>query len=502
MDATSGAPLLYRFAGFEFHASTGELHLQGRTTLLPEQACRVLLALLGADGDVVSREELRTALWPGRSYGDFEGGLNTAICKLRQVLDDDGAEPHIIGTLPRRGYRMLVPIELGTPAGKAGSRPDGQPRLSWAGTLEGGVPARLPDHDSIWVPQSRPAADQWPESGGSPQASTLPPRPVQPHRIRFTFMALLAVLGIGGVWLAADPGLRRAVSLRVRRMAAPLRVLTGQVIRNPIGLEFVRIPAGSFTMGTDALPVEWGEMNFRPAHRVTLSHPFLLQTTEVTVGQFKAFVAATNYRTDGEKADGIRVSKGLQPAAASQGHLWDRSMKRLDATWKNPYFAQEDDCPVVGVSWNDTQAFIDWLNEQDPGKGYRLPTEAEWEYTCRAGSPGEHPTRPISEIAWIGENSHFRSHPVGMRWPNVYGIHDMLGNAWEWCQDWYRYGYSAEQNQDPAGPTWGTLKVIRGGGWRNSNSSDRVLPITRYYAGVREGSDDIGFRLAASADSP
>lgn len=502
MDTTSGATPLYRFAGFVFHAGTGELRQAGKVHVLPEQACRVLLTLLKAGGELVSREELRTTLWPGRSFGDFEGGLNTAICKLRQVLEDDGAEPHIIGTLPRRGYRMLVPVEKEELTGKGGIRhgepvrPDGE---RWQGA---GMPARPPGQDPIWVMVDAQGVEGSSDREKPTQAPAPGVRSRNLRRIRIGLSAALAALGIGGAWLLADPDLRRVSILRIRRVFVPIQILRGRIIRNPIGMEFVRIPAGSFTMGTDALPVEWGDMNFRPAHRVTLSHPFLLQTTEVTVGQFKAFVAATNYRTDGEKTDGIRVSKGLQPASASQGHLWDRTMKRVDATWKNPYFVQEDDCPVVGVSWNDTQAFIDWLNEKDPGKGYRLPTEAEWEYACRAGTPGEQPTRAIGEIAWIGENSAFRSHPVGRRWPNVYGLHDMLGNAWEWCQDWYRYGYSTEQNQDPTGPTWGTLKVIRGGGWRNSNSSDRVLPITRYYAGVREGSDDIGFRLAASADSP
>ncbi|HWQ08963.1 MAG TPA: SUMF1/EgtB/PvdO family nonheme iron enzyme, partial [Holophaga sp.] len=152
--------------------------------------------------------------------------------------------------------------------------------------------------------------------------------------------------------------------------------------------------------------------------------------------------------------------------------------------------------------WNDTQAFIDWMNEKEPGRGYRLPTEAEWEYACRAGSSGTLPPAPMMGIAWIADNSTFRTHPVGAKQANAFGVHDMLGNAWEWCQDWYLYGYLAELDKDPQGPTWGTMKVIRGGGWRNLHAADKLLLVTRYYAGVREGSDDIGFRLAAGADGP
>ena len=499
MDMKSGVSHLFRFAGFAFHASTGELQREGGAVQLPEQACRVLLALLEAEGEVVSREELRAALWPGRSYGDFEGGLNTAIFKLRQALDDDGAEPRIVGTLPRRGYRMLVPVEKVTATRKAA---DGLEEKSPPG--EAGDPGyspqeRFPAVGPIWAPAPSGGADP-----GAGAVSSRPGRngPALRRKGRIAWGALLLILGIGGMWIGADPELRQAAALRMRRMVVPIQALAGKVVRNRLGMAFVRIPAGSFTMGTDDLPVEWGFMNFRPAHRVTLSRPFLLQTTEVTVGQFKAFVAATNYRTDGEKTDGIRVSKGLQPTAASQGYLFDRSMKRLDATWKNPYFPQEDDCPVVGVSWNDTQAFIDWLNEKEPGRGYRLPTEAEWEYACRAGATGTAPPSAIEDIAWVSDNSTFRTHAVGSKASNAFGLHDMLGNAWEWCQDWYLYGYLAELDRDPQGPTWGTMKVIRGGGWRNLHAADKLLLVTRYYAGVREGSDDIGFRLAASADGP
>jgi len=509
MDIARGAAPLYRFAEFEFHARTGELHGSGRSVLLPDQACRVLLALLDSEGEVVSREALRGIIWPGRSYGDFEGGLNTAIFKLRQSLEDDGSEPRIIGTLPRRGYRLLVPVEKCGICGKEERGLDVGQQAGGAVALRTIPGERLPDSHSIWVATSPTGTDEPPgiqreeAAAGAPEPSPAARgRPARRRRKVGIIGASLLVLGAALAWGTAHRDLRQEVAWIVHRMTLPVQVLTGRVIRNPMGMEFVRIPAGTYTMGTDALPGQWLDMNFRPAHPVTLSRPFLLQATEVTVGQFKAFVEATNYRTDGERTDGIRVSKGLQPAAANQGYLFDRSMKRLDASWRNPYFPQEDDCPVVGVSWNDTQAFIDWLNEKDPGKDYRLPTEAEWEYACRAGDPGYVPRAAMGDIAWVGENSAFRTHPAARKEPNAFGLHDMLGNAWEWCQDWYVYGYSVKPDTDPPGPTWGTLKVIRGGGWRYPLTSDKVLLVTRSYAGLREGADDIGFRLAASAGGP
>ena len=101
----------YRFDGYEFRERTGELRRNGENLRLPDQAGTVLLALLRARGDLVTREEMRQLLWPGRISGDFEGGLHAAVRKLRRALDDDGSEPRVIGTLPRRGYRMLVPVE-------------------------------------------------------------------------------------------------------------------------------------------------------------------------------------------------------------------------------------------------------------------------------------------------------------------------------------------------------------------------------------------------------
>jgi formylglycine-generating enzyme required for sulfatase activity len=209
------------------------------------------------------------------------------------------------------------------------------------------------------------------------------------------------------------------------------------------------VPAGSFQMGTLAADIEWLKYA-RPVHTVTLSRPFLLQRTPVTVAQFRSFVEATGYRTEAERGDGSFVDTGK----------WE---KKPDGNWRNPYFGQADDCPVVCVSWNDAQAYIRWLNSKLSAVTYRLPTEAEWEYACRAGSVGE-TYGPLDAVAWYNGNSGGRTHPVGQKQPNAWGLFDTLGNAEQWCQDLWR-DYTVDAQTDPRGSSTGSSRVFRGGSW-------------------------------------
>ena len=158
------------------------------------------------------------------------------------------------------------------------------------------------------------------------------------------------------------------------------------------------------------------------------------------------------------------------------------------------------DCPVERVSWNDVQEFIKKLNGRSEGSRYRLPTEAEWEYGARAGTDtyvgditnprGNDPV--LSRIAWYAENSGRRSHPVGRKAPNDWGLHDMLGNVWEWVGDRYG-GYPGGAVADPNGPRSGSIRVYRGGSWNyfarycRSANRDGRSPGYRYF--------DLGFRL-------
>ena len=186
----------------------------------------------------------------------------------------------------------------------------------------------------------------------------------------------------------------------------------GQLYSNKIGMEFVSIPAGSFHMGLVdpwLIVEEMDEPNPEkfddemPQHAVEISTSFLMAKTEVTQGQWIAVMQS-------------------KPGPAEN---WQQS------DWQ--------ELPVVSVSWNMTQKFIDKMNAIDAKFFYRLPTEAEWEYAARAGS---NEVRPIpldklADYAWFIRNSNDNVHPVATRQPNKWGLHDMLGNVWEWVDDWY-----------------------------------------------------------------
>jgi formylglycine-generating enzyme required for sulfatase activity len=162
---------------------------------------------------------------------------------------------------------------------------------------------------------------------------------------------------------------------------------------------------------------------------------------------------------------------------------------------RNPSRFGGERCPVERVSWHDAAEFCARLSEIE-GRSCRLPTEAEWEYACRAGSAaafcfGDDEGR-VGDYAWHARNSGGRTHEVGLKRPNAWGLHDMHGNVWEWCHDWYG-AYDPDAGQDPTGSPDGTLRVVRGGSWFDhpsplrSASRGRNIPINR--------ADDHGFRV-------
>ena len=192
-----------------------------------------------------------------------------------------------------------------------------------------------------------------------------------------------------------------------------------------IRMEFVRIPAGRFRMGSAD-----GDSDEKWVRQVTISKDFWLQTTEVTQAQWEAVT-------------------GSKPSQ-----------------WKGA------DLPVEMVSWDDCQDFVRRLNEKYrhdlKGKEIRLPTETEWEYACRAGNTGKWcfgaGEAKLEEYAWYVKNSGKQTHPVGQKKPNGWGLYDMHGNVCEWCQDWYD-SYDPDKMTDPTGPMSGPCRVLRGGAW-------------------------------------
>jgi formylglycine-generating enzyme required for sulfatase activity len=165
------------------------------------------------------------------------------------------------------------------------------------------------------------------------------------------------------------------------------------------------------------------------------------------------------------------------------------------------------DAPVEQVSWEDCQEFVKRLNAKEgaPEGTYRLPTEAEWEYACRAGSrtafySGDEESR-LGEIAWYGSNSGSRTHEVGGKTPNNLGLFDMSGNVWEWCHDWYESDYyGSSPPADPSGPGSGSARVARGGSWCLSAGLCRSADRRRLSPGNRN--DSLGCRLARTFPGP
>jgi len=276
----------------------------------------------------------------------------------------------------------------------------------------------------------------------------------------------------------------------------PLRAVT-----NSIGMEMVLVPPGQFDMGTTETADELMRIfpnapdaarrlfpQEQPVHRVTLSRPFYLGKTPVTVGQFDAFVRATGYRTEAETGGGA--------------YSWTRGEWQLDPSlnWRNPGSAQGSNHPVVCVSWNDAVAFCKWLSDKER-KGYRLPTEAEWEYACRAGTTTlwnfGNDKSCAGEYAWYKDNSGASMHPVGQRKSNAWGLHDMHGNVWEWCFDWSDDDYyELSPSHDPTGAAFGEGRIVRGGHY--------FMPLIGIRSAVRTGNapgerdTSIGFRVAGT----
>jgi formylglycine-generating enzyme required for sulfatase activity len=278
-------------------------------------------------------------------------------------------------------------------------------------------------------------------------------------------------------------------------------------------IPMVRVPAGSFAMGSLA-DEPCRARNEAPRHRVRIS-PFLLGRSEVTRGQFAAFIRRTGYRTTAET---------VASAITYEGGRWE---DRKGRSWRNPGFRQTDAHPVVCVSWYDAVAFCNWLSEEEglqpcySGKGddircdfsasgYRLPTEAEWEYACRAGTTGlynmgdnlegcdsEDTSRALDRAGWYWMNAGRKTHPVAAKSANAWGLYDTHGNVWEWC--WDRYGdeyYSSSPPANPKGPALGSFRVLRGGGWNRAAGFCRSAYRGRGRPGVRKSS--IGFRIARS----
>ncbi|MCY2931224.1 MAG: formylglycine-generating enzyme family protein [Planctomycetota bacterium] len=218
--------------------------------------------------------------------------------------------------------------------------------------------------------------------------------------------------------------------------AGPLTLEVGKGVRMTLAL----IPAGQFTMGSPE-----GEKNRQgnegPQHEVTISKPFYVGICEVTQEQYQAVMG------------------------------------------KNPSFFKGAKNPVENVTWDNAVEFCKKLSEKT-GKTVTLPTEAQWEYACRAGSKtafhygDDADNAGLGDHAWYVENCKDTTHPVGGKKPNAWGLYDMHGNVWEWCSDWESPSYAGAGATDPQGPDRGVSRILRGGGWslaaKYCRSAERV----------------------------
>jgi formylglycine-generating enzyme required for sulfatase activity/tRNA A-37 threonylcarbamoyl transferase component Bud32 len=217
--------------------------------------------------------------------------------------------------------------------------------------------------------------------------------------------------------------------------------------KNGVGMEMVLVPAGRFKMGSTN-----GQESEKPVHDVTISQPFYMGKYEVTQAQWKAVMGS------------------------------------------NPSNSKGDNLPVEHVSWDDVIAFIVRLNAQKDGYSYRLPSEAEWEYACRAGTTREY-AGDLDSMAWYDKNSDNKTRDVGTKLPNAFGLFDMHGNVWEWCQDWYHDSYNGAPADGSAWQSGGEQKdrVLRGGSWNVDASVLRSAARVRNTPDVRF--NNLGFRV-------
>ena len=294
-------------------------------------------------------------------------------------------------------------------------------------------------------------------------------------------------------YLEAYPSGRHVVEARRLRDEAAERdrgLVVGEQFRDCGGTwcpELVVVPAGSYMMGSPSSDEERDD-DEGPVHRVSIAEPFAVGVMEVTRGQWSAFVSETGHST-------------RDACVIHESGTWKW---REGRSWRNPGYSQSDAHPVVCVSWEDAQAYVGWLSRKT-GEEYRLLSESEWEYVARAGTRtarywGEGETGQCrygngwdKSARWCNDG-HVHTAPVGSFEANGYGLHDVLGNVWEWTQDCWNESYAGA----PAdGSAWEEgscgLKVSRGGSWTNLPWE---LRSARRYSNFTRGTYYLGFRVA------
>ena len=282
------------------------------------------------------------------------------------------------------------------------------------------------------------------------------------------------------------------------------------VVTNSIGMQLIRIPIGEFWMGSPS--GESGRWEGEHRHRVAITKSIYMGIHEVTIDQFQQFVNATAYRTAAEidRTGGFGFDVAQSPIKGRYDRVFN---------WSSPGYAQTGQHPVANLTWNDANAFLQWLSREESVR-YRLPTEAEWEYACRAGGDTTFQNGLTSEeVTTIGnvadqsltvagvdfdqdpgfafattDDGHVFTAPAGSFRPNAFGLFDMTGNVCEWCSDWFEDNYYLNSPAvDPPGPESGVFRVFRGGGWQAWSRQFRSANRARFEPDFRAAF--LGFRV-------
>lgn len=417
-------------------------------------------------------------------------------------------------TEPLKNESQEQAIDVAQAAGQASKKP------ATATSDSQNQPAAPPDT----APKQSPAAP------GAPQVDMS--QPVDKSKIGPPATAFAAnepsdePLEASGPALAVAPFNAQQARAHQQAWANHLNVPVEQ--ENSLGMRLVLIPPGEFTMGSTPEQIEqakkhdvdvrdkkWAFERLQaeaPAHRVTISRPHLLGAAEVTIGQYRRFVDATNYITETEQfGGGNSTSKE------------ERDPSKKAATWRGPGGAANEESAVGQLTWNDAVMFCNWLSQVEhkapcyvhhekaewelsgDGNGYRLPTEAEWEYACRAGTTtqysfGDDPENS-GEFAWsIKDGPVHQPHAVAVKKPNALGLFDMHGNVGEWCHDFLGIAYYAKSPPtDPLGAAPSDQHVIRGGAWDSAVIDLRSAFRRSYPPFWRFG--DLGFRVMCVSTS-
>ncbi len=252
--------------------------------------------------------------------------------------------------------------------------------------------------------------------------------------------------------------------------------------------EMVFVQGGTFTMGCTAEQGSDCTVDKKLAYGVTLSS-YHIGKYEVTFNQFRLFIERTGYRTDADKEGWSNIWNGTA-FEKNNGVNWQYN------AFGNKRSYTEDNHPVIHVSWNDAEAYCEWLSKES-GKTYRLPTQAEFEYAARGGYKSKayrySGSNDINNVAWYSDNSGGKTHIVGQKAANELGVYDMSGNVSEWCSDWYRDSYYSSPVNNPQGPSSGSNRVLRGGNWLSIEQVCRVSYRGSDFPNRRAGT--IGFRL-------